>query len=325
MDECCNPFYAYQTGFLTKAGKPEYFIDFQRISHGFFPLSKNNNIKVNYQRKDIVKLVDGHPCLVKYVKIPCRKCPACQVRKASEWSTRLYFEATQHPFYYFTTLTYSDGFLPSDEDVAKRDLQLFLKRLRKNFGDQKLRYFAQFEYGDHTHRPHFHIVFFLDDLPDDQLTYLKTSNRHDYFTSDLVQRSWQKGFDETAFCKEPNGVFNYVSRYCCKKSGSDIGFHRQSMHLGSVASQNIIDGSYLLIHNNGRTYHASIPEYIKKILEVENHELYTQIRERSRVWVNLQYEKDKSPVDNLDGVDYYKFQVEQFLSRNSLKFRRNLK
>lgn len=47
-----------------------------------------------------------------------------------------------------------------------RDFQLFMKSLRKEiynrFPDEKIRYYAAFEYGPQTYRPHLHILFFLD-------------------------------------------------------------------------------------------------------------------------------------------------------------------
>ncbi|MCE3047900.1 hypothetical protein LW137_00305 [Helicobacter sp. faydin-H23] len=60
----------------------------------------------------------------------------------------------------FVTLTYSNEFLPSPPSVSKRELQLFLKRLRKALGDKKIRYYACGEYGDTFLRPHYHLIIF---------------------------------------------------------------------------------------------------------------------------------------------------------------------
>lgn len=49
--------------------------------------------------------------------------------------------------------------------LSKIDLQLFLKRLRKNltkFTDEKIRYYAVGEYGPQTFRPHYHLLLFFD-------------------------------------------------------------------------------------------------------------------------------------------------------------------
>lgn len=59
----------------------------------------------------------------------------------------------------FATLSYDDEHLPQDLSVSKREVQLFMKRLRKN-NDRDIRYFAVGEYGSQTMRPHYHLVLF---------------------------------------------------------------------------------------------------------------------------------------------------------------------
>lgn len=59
---------------------------------------------------------------------------------------------------FFLTLTYNDEHLPPGAQLSKRDLQLFIKRLRKvNPG---IKYFAVGEYGTDKGRPHYHLVIF---------------------------------------------------------------------------------------------------------------------------------------------------------------------
>lgn len=48
---------------------------------------------------------------------------------------------------------------------SKRDVQLFLKRVRKSlskYSDEKIRYYAVSEYGPKTFRAHYHVLFFYD-------------------------------------------------------------------------------------------------------------------------------------------------------------------
>lgn len=73
---------------------------------------------------------------------------------------RMYHESTMHKQNSFLTLTYDDNNCP--QNINKRDLQLFFKRLRKSEG--KLRYFACGEYGERTRRPHYHAVIFGHDF-----------------------------------------------------------------------------------------------------------------------------------------------------------------
>jgi hypothetical protein len=64
----------------------------------------------------------------------------------------------------FVTLTYNDDMLPYSFDglpiLCKQDVQLWLKRLRKRFGRDKIRYYAAGEYGTKTHRPHYHVIVY---------------------------------------------------------------------------------------------------------------------------------------------------------------------
>lgn len=46
--------------------------------------------------------------------------------------------------------------------LYKRDLQLFIKRLRKKFPNEKIRYYAVGEYGPVHFRPHYHLILWFD-------------------------------------------------------------------------------------------------------------------------------------------------------------------
>lgn len=62
---------------------------------------------------------------------------------------------------FFVTLTYADSVLPDSGTLNPDDVKKYIKRLRKNTG-VKLRYFLVGEYGEKTHRPHYHIIFFTN-------------------------------------------------------------------------------------------------------------------------------------------------------------------
>lgn len=100
--------------------------------------------------------------------LPCGKCPTCVARRVSGWSYRLVKEGELHSLSYFVTLTYSTSHVPITAkgymSLRKRDIQLFLKRLRKikyNAGDKSpTKYYCAGEYGTHGARPHYHIILF---------------------------------------------------------------------------------------------------------------------------------------------------------------------
>lgn len=90
--------------------------------------------------------------------VPCGKCAFCVKKAINAWCTRLRHELDVSSSAFFLTLTYDNEHLPPDGELSKRDLQLFIKRLRKvNPG---IRYFAVGEYGTDFERPHYHAVIF---------------------------------------------------------------------------------------------------------------------------------------------------------------------
>lgn len=94
------------------------------------------------------------------VEVPCGKCIACLVNKRNDWSFRLEQEHKASKSSLFVTLTYDQKHCPSDGSLDKKHLQLYLKRLRKKDGTNKIRYYAVGEYGGQSLRPHYHLLLF---------------------------------------------------------------------------------------------------------------------------------------------------------------------
>lgn len=95
----------------------------------------------------------------------CGQCLACRINRRRVWTARLILESLCHDKASFVTLTYEDDALPYCypdylPSLCKRDLQLFLKRLRFRFRDRLIRFYACGEYGSKKHRPHYHLVLF---------------------------------------------------------------------------------------------------------------------------------------------------------------------
>ena len=66
----------------------------------------------------------------------------------------------------FLTLTFDDQHLPVDYSVSTRDMQLFIKKLRKQVQPKQVRFYLGAEYGDLNLRPHYHIILFGHDFQD---------------------------------------------------------------------------------------------------------------------------------------------------------------
>lgn len=85
----------------------------------------------------------------------CGQCLPCRINKRREWTHRIIIESHLHEHASFVTLTYSDDHLPECNSLQPRDTRNFLKRLRKA-SLHPIRYFIVGEYGELTHRPHYH-------------------------------------------------------------------------------------------------------------------------------------------------------------------------
>lgn len=87
-------------------------------------------------------------------EVPCGKCYECVKRRRNDWYVRCAYEARQSLYTYFGLLTYAQV----GTNLDKRDVQLFLKRLRA-YG-YSFKYLIAGEHGDRTDRPHWHCLFF---------------------------------------------------------------------------------------------------------------------------------------------------------------------
>ena len=83
------------------------------------------------------KAPDGAPKLL----VPCGRCMGCRLESSRQWAIRCVHEASLHDRNCMVNLTYNGSFLPSGGSLQKRDVQLFIKRLRRRFPLSKIRYF----------------------------------------------------------------------------------------------------------------------------------------------------------------------------------------
>lgn len=173
----------------------------------------------------------------------CGCCPECLSRKSRYWALRACMEAKVSPGY-MVTLTYDQfirdkrgnviGELPPDSSrrVSKRDCQLFIKRLRRFFPNQTIKYICTAEYGSHTHRAHYHFLIFgivLRDL----IIKGKSKRGNLIYRSPTISRIWANAPVGTDWRTLPictvdavavgPAVARYCTKYCSKDSGRDGG------------------------------------------------------------------------------------------------------
>lgn len=175
------------------------------------------------------------------ISIPCGKCIGCRLSYARQWADRCLLELQYHEHAWFVTLTYNDEHVPRSMygdpqtgearpclTLDRRDVQLFLKRLRKAVEPTKIRYFGCAEYGPTTWRPHYHLIIFGLPLDDLVLKRQDMDGKVSAYTSRTLSAAWSlRPFGNHSDILEPLGdvecsdvtwsACNYVARYIVKK------------------------------------------------------------------------------------------------------------
>lgn len=90
----------------------------------------------------------------------CGQCLPCRIQRRRLWTHRILLESFKHAQSCFITLTYSEDKLPPGESLRPKDVQDWLKRIRKAVSPAALRFFLVGEYGDESQRPHYHVALF---------------------------------------------------------------------------------------------------------------------------------------------------------------------
>lgn len=226
----------------------------------------NTNIVKPYDT-EYLELKDGKK-LYDYIEIPCGKCIGCRLEYSRQWANRCLLEMQDHEQSYFVTLTYDDEHVPmvapfsridtGETDITsytlrKRDFQLFMKRLRKAYGekyDNRIRYFACGEYGPSTLRPHYHSIMFglkLDDLVLDR----KSKKGFNMYKSEFLESVWPNGFVDVEDCTWETCA--YTARYVMKKLSGDAAEEYEYYNM---------EQPFILSSRNpgiGRNYYESHP------------------------------------------------------------------
>jgi len=221
------------------------------------------------------------------VSLPCGRCIGCRLELSRQWAIRAVHEALMHEESCFITLTYSESKLPSDRSLDVRAWQLFMKKLRKQYGNG-IRFLHCGEYGEDQERPHYHALLFNHDFQDK--VHWKTSEGEKLYRSTELEKLWSNGF-----CSVGSVTFQsaaYVARYCMKKvTGDKAEAHyqgRRSEYLTSSCqprglgstwleafSSDAYPRDYILL--NGAKLRP--PRYYDEELQRTNPRLYAKVRE----------------------------------------------
>lgn len=238
---CFHPLKAFEVG-LTPSGKADLKVVPYSICHV-------ERTKYGDLVPSDLPIVSSYAVKVyrKFVEIPCGKCIGCRLEYSRQWANRCMLELQYHDSAYFVTLTYDEEHIPisyypdsetgealPSQTLCKTDFQLFMKRLRKKFGEN-IRFFAAGEYGSTTFRPHYHAIIF--GLKLDDLVLYKCQRGFNYYNSQSLQDIWSRNVGSNRSPRyDPLGyavvapvtweTCAYTARYVMKKlKGPEADFY----------------------------------------------------------------------------------------------------
>ena len=226
-----------------------------------------------------------------WLDVPCGHCLACRIARTREWTVRLLHESEFWEDTSFVTLTYDDEHLPLNGSLVPRDLTLFFKKLRKDLGDKKIKYYACGEYGDTYGRPHYHAIIFGLSPKDKK----------------LIEDNWQKGFVKIG-CVTYDSC-RYVAGYVQKKlygkaskeyeeKGIIAPFSRMSKGLGERYVDKYWNKLYDMNTVTVRGVPMGLPRYYQKKLDYDGFLNYDISKEVD--FCNDVLEKNKDFIQELD-------------------------
>ena len=177
------------------------------------------------------------------MEVACGQCLGCRLDRSRMWAMRIVHEASMHELEggnCFITLTYRDriecsleelkeGYhVPDDWSLNKKHFQKFMKRLRKYFEPQEIRFFHCGEYGArckhgleldrvdcpccNVGRPHYHACLFNCSFAD--LEAYGSKNGELRYTSKTLEDIWKYGFVDVGELNFASAA--YVARYIMK-------------------------------------------------------------------------------------------------------------
>lgn len=185
----------------------------------YYPVAawKSQRVNESGKRGIVFNIRDGFADMP--LQVPCGKCAGCMASRSQEWAIRAYHEASLFDRNCFATFTYAD---PPPPRIDKKHLQDFFKRARHTYN---FRYMACGEYGEQTHRPHYHALIFGEDFLDEKLTISDA-----LYTSKKLENIW--GFGHIALAELNMATCCYVAGYVNKKIGDEDTFPLRSVGLG---------------------------------------------------------------------------------------------
>lgn len=219
------------------------------------------------------------------LQVPCGRCIGCRLEKSRQWAIRCTHESTLYKDNCFITLTYSDEKNPVS--LNTKDFQLFMKRLRKYYSPQKIRFFMGAEYGEQTGRPHHHAILFNCDFPDKKL--VRNNSKGQLYTSATLDSLWSNG--STTIGNVTMESAQYVAKYAVKKIYGDMAkshYQGKKPEYSTMSrkpgigtnwlkkySTDVYPNDYVVIKNGSK---IKPPKFYDNILAKEQEQVYAKIK-----------------------------------------------
>lgn len=186
-----------------------------------------------------IKPINGHAC---------GRCRACRLNIQRDKKIRIVHEGESYKDKCFLTLTY-DPKRYDDSNLIKKDLQDFLKRLRRRIEPDRIKYFACGEYGEEErHHAHYHLILFGVDMYDKRLfsNHHFVPSRNSWYVSCSV---WDKGFCTVGAFNEARAA--YVAKYTIDKlSGKEAEEWYKGKTREFCLTSNGLGLKWLMAHKN---------------------------------------------------------------------------
>lgn len=276
------------------------------------------------------------------IMIPCGGCIECRLAKSRHWADRMMLELDHSKTAIFATLTYAPDcvhlamFDDNDEPIFtldKRDVQLWLKRLRRHFEPREIRFYLSGEYGDKTQRPHYHAILYglsLADFPD-SLSISKNEFGQTIYFSPLFSSIW--GLGNCTIANVSWQTCAYVARYTMKKLTGGLAdvyaFRNQLPPFALMSRKPGIAGYYPIEHPDcmEKSYlyvrddfgvsprnKLRVPKYIFDKLALSNPDLYAKLKSERRFNAELSMRNELADTD-LGFCEYLEVHADDFKFR----------
>lgn len=266
----------------------------------------------------------------------CGVCPECLSKRANAWALRAYAESQTCGEGMMLTLTYDTyihdsrtgkiiGERVSDLSCNKKDVQDFIKRLRKYFAPQKLKYIACAEYGKRTHRAHYHMLVFGVRF-NDCVKYKKSKRGNIIRKSATLDKLWKHGICTVDKLDISAAAARYCTKYAAKDTRADDTFMLFSRDIGT---------QWLMDNFNGLSYQVDgrlfpVPKTIFN-KQVEKHFakniIFQKYADKRYVSWQTCEKRSQAYYDELGAVvnSAYLFAFYTRLRRNFLSFKKSWK